>query len=142
MSWSMRPSSCMRRIPGSMTYSGRGQRPDAKCASAWVTPTHKRFSSGARRRGSGTALSHGVELALLHYRSLVDVAGVEIRTHGTTLYNSIYRADDQALVNAHVWGVNAYGAPVWHLRRVEGGSMFDTYAESFDAVWSTAREVR
>jgi hypothetical protein len=80
-------------------------------------------------------------LALLHYRPLVDVPGVEIRTHGTTLYNSIYRVDDQALINAHVWGVNAYGAPVWHLRRTEGGSMFDTYAESFDAVWSTAQEV-
>jgi hypothetical protein len=66
---------------------------------------------------------------------------VEIRTHGTTLYNSIYRADDQALVNAHVWGVNAYGAPVWHLRRTDGGAVFNTYADSFDAVWSAARPV-
>lgn len=67
--------------------------------------------------------------------------GVEIRTHTTTLYNSIYRADDQMLVNGHVFGVNAYGAPVWHLRRVEGNGMFDTYAASFDAVWSTAQPV-
>ncbi|MFG2979236.1 helix-turn-helix domain-containing protein [Streptomyces sp. NPDC048331] len=103
-------------------------------------------SQNVQLRGQEERFGHGIEsrcrLALLHYRSLVDIAGVEIRTHGTTLYNSIYRADDQALVNAHVWGVNAYGAPVWHLRRHESGSMFDTYAESFDAVWATAQEVR
>lgn len=45
------------------------------------------------------------------------------------------------LVNSHVWGVNAYGSPVWHLRRVEDGGMFDTYAASFDAVWDTAQPV-
>ncbi len=49
--------------------------------------------------------------------------------------------NDQALTNAHVWGVNAYGAPVRHLRRTEGGSMSNTYAESFDALWSTAQGV-
>jgi transcriptional regulator with XRE-family HTH domain len=96
-------------------------------------------------RGQEEKFGHGIEsrcrLALLHYRPLLGVPGVEIRTHGTTLYNSLYRVDDQVLVNAHVWGVNAYGAPVWHLRRTEGGSMFNTYAESFDAVWSTAQEV-
>jgi hypothetical protein len=43
-----------------------------------------------------------------------------------------------AHVNAHVWGLNAYGAPVWHLRRNGDGGMFDTYAGSFDAVWATA----
>jgi hypothetical protein len=67
--------------------------------------------------------------------------GIEVRTHATTLYNSLYCADDQQLVNAHVWGVNAYAAPVWHLRRHETGGMFDTYTDSFDAVWTTATPV-
>lgn len=60
---------------------------------------------------------------------------------GTTLYNSTYRADDQMLVNAHMWGINAYGAPVWHLRRHGDGGLFDTCVRSFDAVWETARPV-
>jgi hypothetical protein len=76
-------------------------------------------------RGREEKYRHGVEsrcrLALLHYQPLIDVPGIGLRTHGTTLYNSIYRVDDQMLVNAHVWGVNAYAAPVWHLRRAEGG---------------------
>lgn len=102
-------------------------------------------SPNVQLRGQEEKFGHGIEsrcrLALLHYRPLLGVPGVEIRTHGTTLYNSLYRVDDQVLVNAHVWGVNTYGAPVWHLRRTEGGSMFNTYAESFNAVWSTAQEV-
>lgn len=98
-----------------------------------------------QQRGREEKFGHGIEsrcrLALLHYRPLVGVPGIELRTHGTTLYNSVYRADDQMLVNAHLWGVNAYGAPMWHLRRHGDGGMFDTYAGSFDAVWNTARPV-
>ncbi|MFB6828117.1 XRE family transcriptional regulator [Streptomyces hydrogenans] len=102
-------------------------------------------SENVRQRGEEERFGHGIEsrcrLALLHYRPLVGIDGIEIRTHGTTLYNSIYRADDQSLVNAHVWGVNAYGAPVWHLRRHGDGGMFDAYATSFDAVWATGAPV-
>ncbi|MFI9331046.1 XRE family transcriptional regulator [Kitasatospora sp. NPDC052868] len=100
-------------------------------------------SENVRQRGEEERFGHGIEsrcrLALMHYRPLIGTPGVEIRTHGTTLYNSLYRADDQLLVNAHVWGVNAFGTPVWHLRRTGAGTMFDTYASSFDAVWSAAR---
>ncbi|MFD7080306.1 helix-turn-helix domain-containing protein [Streptomyces sp. NPDC059918] len=102
-------------------------------------------SENVQQRGQEEKFGHGIEsrcrLALLHYRPLASVPGIELRTHGTTLYNSLYRADDQMLVNAHVWGVNAYGAPVWHLRRHDSGGMFDTYADSFSAVWETARPV-
>ncbi|MFB6690600.1 helix-turn-helix domain-containing protein [Streptomyces virginiae] len=102
-------------------------------------------SENVQQRGQEEKFGHGIEsrcrLALLHYRPLASVPGIELRTHGTTLYNSLYRADDQALVNAHVWGVNAYGAPVWHLRRQDSGGMFDTYADSFNAVWETAHPV-
>ncbi|MEV0041560.1 helix-turn-helix transcriptional regulator [Streptomyces sp. NPDC050804] len=92
--------------------------------------------------GQEERFGHGIEsrcrLALMHYKPLTGTPGIEVRTHSTTLYC----ADDQQLVNAHVWGVNAYAAPVRHLRRHETGGMFDTYAESFDAVWATATPVR
>ena len=55
--------------------------------------------------------------------------------HDTTLYNSIYRFDDEMLVNAHLYATNAYAAPVLHLRRLDGGQLFANYAQSFDAVW-------
>ncbi|MGW5019349.1 helix-turn-helix domain-containing protein [Streptomyces cacaoi] len=103
-------------------------------------------SVNVQQRGQEEKFGHGIEsrcrLALMHYRPLLGTPGVELRTHETTLYNSLYRADGQMLVNAHVWGVNAYGAPVWHLRRNSDGGIFDGYAQSFDAVWGTATPVQ
>ncbi|MFF2374168.1 XRE family transcriptional regulator [Streptomyces xiamenensis] len=103
-------------------------------------------STNVQQRGQEEKFGHGIEsrcrLALMHYRPLAETPGIEVRTHGTTLYNSLYRGDDQVMINAHVWGVNAYAAPVWHLRRSGNGGMFDTYAESFNAVWETATPVQ
>lgn len=42
------------------------------------------------------------------------------------------------LVNTHAAGSPASQSPVLHLRRVDGGHLFDHYLESFDWVWSTA----
>ncbi|MFC7217966.1 XRE family transcriptional regulator [Streptomyces polyrhachis] len=102
-------------------------------------------SANVQQRGVEERFGHGIEsrcrLALMHYLPLLGTPGIELRLHDTPLYNSLYRADDQVLVNAHVFGVNAYAAPVWQLRRVEDGGLFDTYAQSFAAVWDTARPV-
>lgn len=64
---------------------------------------------------------------------------VDIRTHRTPLYNSIYRFDDSMLVNTHSYGAYAARSPVQHLQRVPGGHLFGYYSESFDAVWATGR---
>jgi transcriptional regulator with XRE-family HTH domain len=79
-----------------------------------------------------------VRNALALYRPLRRVEGAEFRLHKTILYNSIYRADDQLLVNTHVQGVVAARAPLWHLRKVAGGEIAATYLESFERVWDTA----
>jgi transcriptional regulator with XRE-family HTH domain len=76
--------------------------------------------------------------ALVLYRPLRKVAGVEVRFHQTVLYNSIYRADDQLLVNTHVYGCPAAHAPVWHLKKVPGGELASIYLESFEHVWDSA----
>jgi hypothetical protein len=86
----------------------------------------------------GTGIVSRAENALKHYEPLRNCLGVEVRVHTTTLYNSIYRFDDVMLVNTHVWGLSAFGAPVLHLRRLVDGGLFDTYAQSFEAVWATA----
>lgn len=103
-------------------------------------------SANVQQRGREEKFGHGIEsrcrLALLHFQALHETPGIEIRTHSTTLYNSVYRGDDEMMVNAHVWGTNAYGAPVWHLRRIVDGGLFDTYADSFDAVWQTGHPVK
>lgn len=80
--------------------------------------------------------------ALLNYRPLFDShPQIGFRLHDATLYNSLYRADDEMLVNTHVYGIGAYLAPVLHLRRLPGGGLFDTYARSIDHTWEGARAV-
>ncbi|MGH4012657.1 MAG: DUF5919 domain-containing protein [Pseudonocardiaceae bacterium] len=87
--------------------------------------------------GKGT-IAAKVRNALAFYRPLNDTPGIEIRCHGTTLYNSIYRFDEEMLVNTHVYGFMAAHAPLLHLRRLSGGDLFETYSESFENVWNTA----
>jgi transcriptional regulator with XRE-family HTH domain len=87
--------------------------------------------------GKGT-IPAKVRNALAFYRPLDGVPGIEIRCHGTTLYNSIYRFDEEMLVNTHVYGFMAAHAPLLHLRRLSGGDLFETYSESFENVWNTA----
>lgn len=76
----------------------------------------------------------------LYERGIGDVPGIEIRLHDTVLYNSIYRADDQLLVNTHVYGFAASHAPVLHLKRIPGGDLASTYFESFERVWSESAQ--
>jgi hypothetical protein len=84
--------------------------------------------------GIGDAVASKIRNVLTFYRPLQGVPGVDVRFHRTTLYNSIYRFDDEMLVNTHVFGNFAAHAPVLHLRRLAGGDLFDTYADSFDRV--------
>lgn len=83
-------------------------------------------------------ISAKIDHALAYFHDLANSDGIEIRTHGTVLYNSIYRFDDQMIVNPHVYGKMAPHAPALHLRRLSAGTLFETYAESFSAVWETA----
>ena len=64
--------------------------------------------------------------------------GIEVRQHRTVLYNSLYRFDDEMLVNTHVVGSPAPQNPVLHLQRVAGGHLFDHYLKSFERVWDSA----
>ncbi len=81
------------------------------------------------------ALPGRIRMALAYFRPLADVDGIEFRLHQTTLYNSIFRFDDQMLVNQHIYGTYGYIAPILHLRRVDGCDLFDTYMRSLDLVW-------
>lgn len=76
--------------------------------------------------------------ALAMCRPLLSIENAEIRFHRTVLYNSIYRADDQLLVNMHLYGLPVAHAPVWHLRKVAGGEVATAYLESFELVWENA----
>lgn len=100
-------------------------------------------SEAVRQRGAeeryGSGIQERCRMAIRAYSPLIGIAGFELRLHDTTLYNSIYRFDDQMLVNMHIWGANAYAAPVLHLKETRGGPLFESYLASFDEVWQSAK---
>jgi len=77
--------------------------------------------------GIHEALSARVRISLTYLRQAMETPGVEVRLHGTTLYNSIYRFDDQVLVNSHAYGAPAAQSPVLHIRYLPGGRLFSHY---------------
>ncbi|MEC3994474.1 XRE family transcriptional regulator [Actinacidiphila sp. DG2A-62] len=91
--------------------------------------------------GVDDAMAAKIRNALVMYRPLRGVTGIDFRLHDTILYNSIYRADDQVLVNTHIYGFTASQAPVIHLRKVAGGGMVNNYLDSFERVWDGARQL-
>lgn len=88
--------------------------------------------------GIGDTMPAKVRSAIAMFRPLQAVPNVEIRLHGTILYNSLFRADDQLFVNTHIYGIMANNAPFFHLRRIPGGAMVVNYFESFERVWTEA----
>ncbi len=99
-------------------------------------------SAEVHRRAEEEGTTGGLEGRIqLHRRYLRDVAGlpgVEVRMHATTLYNSLFRFDQDLMVNGHAYGAPAGHSPVLHLRRVPGGRMWDHYMRSFEEVWKIA----
>ena len=89
--------------------------------------------------GIGDAMAAKVRNALALYRPLYAVPNVELRLHTAVLYNSIYRADGQLLVNQHIYGISAAQAPTFHLHKIDGSDMTASYIESFLHVWSVSK---
>lgn len=85
--------------------------------------------------GIGEGLAARIRLSASYLSAGLEAPGVQLRYHETTLYNSIYRFDDQLLINMHVYGAAAVQSPVMHLRRIPGGRLFAHYMESFEKVW-------
>lgn len=88
--------------------------------------------------GTDDLMASKIRHALAMVKPLAAVDSIEVRLHDTILYNSMYIADDQLLVNTHLYSKPASIAPVLHLRRVAGGSLVANYLESYERVWDSA----
>jgi hypothetical protein len=62
-----------------------------------------------------------------------------VRQSGATLYNSVFRFDDEVLVNAHFLGNPAADSPVYHFRRQGDRGIAATAIRSFERVWEAAQ---
>lgn len=76
--------------------------------------------SEEERLGDG-ALAARIRYGLVPYTPLLGTPGVEFRYHTTTLYNSIFRFDEEMIVNTHVYSIPGPHAPALHLRKLGAG---------------------
>ena len=64
--------------------------------------------------------------------------GLHIRTHQTTLYSSIFRADDTVIVNFHIYGSPGRNNPVMLLSRHQEPRLWATLERAYTRVWDNA----
>lgn len=100
-------------------------------------PDSEAVATRDREEGLRGTLAAKIRASLTYYRALASVDGCEVRLHGTTLYNSIFRYDDQTIVNPHAYGEPASLNPALLIRRLDGGTLWDHYNTSFERVWGT-----
>ena len=105
-------------------------------------PDSPHIAERGAEEGIGDAIEAKIQNALTLYRPLLEVVNVEIRLHQTTLYNSLFYADNDMLVNQHIYSIPAANAPIFHLRRCESSDIFNNYRESFRRIWSRSNQVR
>jgi hypothetical protein len=94
-----------------------------------------------REEGIGDAMAAKVRNALTLYRPLAGIEHVEIGLHEATLYNSIYRADDQLFVNQHTYAIPAARSPVFCYREIKRGGIATAYLDSFARVWKSVKPI-
>jgi transcriptional regulator with XRE-family HTH domain len=94
----------------------------------------------AIEEGTRGGLEGRVQLMRRYLNEVEELPGVQVRRHGTYLYNSIYRFDDQMLVNTHAYGSLAGQNPVLHVRELPAGLMWENYSRSFERVWDQATQ--
>src|SRR5690606_2731705 len=101
--------------------------------------TSEAVKQRAREEGTEDYLERACQLSRRYLRDVNGYrnGGVQVRTHSTILYNSIYRFDEDLLVNTHVAGAPASQNPVLHVRRIPGGRLWSHYMQSFEWVWET-----
>ncbi len=113
-------------------------RSGARVRIALGDPAGAHIAARGTEEGVDDAMSARIRTALVRFRPVTHVSG-ELRLHDTVLYNSIYRADDEMLVNSHVYGHPAAHAPVFHLLRRGSEGMVATHLDSFERIWAASR---
>ena len=89
--------------------------------------------------GIGDALAGRCRLTLSRLAPIHELDGVEIRTHSTPLYVSMFFMDDTLYANHHILGSPAGDNPVVEIPRDLDPELWESYTNSFEYIWAGAR---
>lgn len=98
-----------------------------------------------QRRGAEVAIDDELparcRLTVARLSPLAAAEGIQLRTHRTTLYAPLFRADDTLIANHHVYGSPASVNPAFVIERDADPELWATYLTSFELIWTGARPV-
>lgn len=89
--------------------------------------------------GINGTLGAKIRACLSYFPRLAGSHNCDIRLHNHTLYASIFRYDNEAMINPHIWGSPASANPVFHFRRISNDYTFSKYMDSFERVWDQSK---
>jgi transcriptional regulator with XRE-family HTH domain len=92
-----------------------------------------------REEGVDDALAGRCRLAITYARGIQHVDSDAVRLSAATLYASVFRFDDDLLLNTHLWGNAAGDSPVFHFRQQRDDGVAASAIRSFDRVWGAAQ---
>ncbi|KZS85806.1 hypothetical protein BST40_18055 [Mycobacterium persicum] len=105
-------------------------------------PDSAHVAERGEAQGIGTALAARCRMTLLRLQPLSGTSGLEIRTHTTPLYTSMFRADDTLIANPHLYGAPASDNPAIVIKRDDAPDLWNDHRLAFERVWNTARPIQ
>ncbi len=102
-------------------------------------------SGAVHQRGTeeriGDALAGRCRMTLSRLEPLDGVEGVELRTHATPLYVTMFFIDDTLYANHHILGSPAGDNPVFEIPHDTDDELWQNYSDSFERIWASSRTV-
>ncbi len=92
-----------------------------------------------QEEGVNGDLAGRCRLAARYTKPIQHVDNDAVRVSAATLYASIFRFDDQLLLNTHLYGNAASDSPVFHFRRQDDDGIAADAIRSFERVWQAAQ---
>lgn len=90
----------------------------------------------------GSNLAGRCRMTLARLQPLSGTTGLEIRSHTTPLYTSMFRADGTLIANPHLYGAPASDNPTLVIRADDAPELWHDHLLAFQRVWDTAQPLR
>jgi hypothetical protein len=104
-------------------------------------PSSEAVRIRGREEGIGDSIAGRCRLAAICAQPICLVDPEAVRQSATTLYASIFRFDDDLLLNTQLYGNAAVDSPVLHVRRQGDRGIFANAIRSFERVWKDSQPV-
>jgi hypothetical protein len=105
-------------------------------------PDSAAVAQRGEEEGIRAALAGRCRMTLTRLQPLSETSGLEIRTHTTPLYASMFRADDTLIANPHLYGAPASDNPAIVIKRDDAPDLWNDHRLAFERVWNTARPIQ